>query len=317
MVYKQVLVPLDGSPLSAQVVPYTQFLSVSIGIDVELFHVLPSVSNRMHFLVDAGYGSSPNIQRIAQSILSFDQMENVQARLRQAAQEKLDQIAASFPEAGEAMVRSVVGEGHPAEAIAAEAAKLPGTLLVMTSHGRPGSVRWWLGSVTDKVLHLSSAPTLVIPPHNGSADVPASIEGIILPLDGSVLAEAAIPHAAFLAKTFQIPVRVIQAIYLEEAWWGGLGQEEWNEPIAEVKKYAKKYVDDVAQRLQADGVGEAEGEVAQAHPAVAISEAAARYARPLIVMSTYGHGGMARLTRGSIANRVLQRGMVPILLVHP
>jgi nucleotide-binding universal stress UspA family protein len=292
-------------------------MSSRMGVDVELFHALPSLADRMRLLLDGGFGSAPATQEIARSILAFDQMESIQARVREAAQEKLEQMAATFPAGSGTTVRSVVGEGQPAEAIATEAAKSPGTLLIMASHGRPGSVRWWLGSVTDKVIHLSSAPTLVVPPREGDTGTPTRIDEIILPLDGSVLAEAAIPHAAFLAKTFQAPVRVLQAVHLEETWWGGLGQEDLNGPIAEVKKYARKYVEDVAQRLRADGVEKADAEVAQAHPAVAISDAAANYAQPLIVMSTHGHGGMARVTRGSVTNRCLHQGMAPILLVRP
>jgi nucleotide-binding universal stress UspA family protein len=311
------LVPLDASPSGASALPYAQLMSSRMGVDVELFHALPSLADRMRLLLDGGFGGAPATREIARSILAFDQMERIQARVREAAQEKLEQMAATFPAGSGTTVRSVVSEGQPAEAIATEAAKSPGTLLIMASHGRPGSVRWWLGSVTDKVIHLSSAPTLVVPPREGDTGAPARIDEIVLPLDGSVLAEAAIPHAAFLAKTFHAPVHVLQAVYLEETWWGGLGQDELNEPIAEAQKYARKYVEDVVLRLQGQGVEKADGEVAHAHPVMTISDAAERCSHPLIVMSTRGHGGMARITMGSVTNRCLHQSAAPILLVHP
>ncbi len=315
--YQRILVPVDGSPLGAPVLAYAQLMGSRIGADIELFHVVPSLADRMRLLVNAGYGGSPNMQRIAQSVLALDQIERVQGQIRQAAQEKLDEIAAAFSVGGKGTVRSLVGQGQPAEAIAAEAAKLPGTLLIVASHGRPGAVRWWLGSVTDRVIHLSSAPTLVVPPRQDATDVSAGIEEIVLPLDGSVLAEAAIPHAAFLAKTFQASVHVLQAVYMEDTWWGGLGRDELTEPIAEVKKYAKEYVEDVVQRLRAQGVEKADGEVAQTHAATAIVDTAKRCSCPLIVMSTHGHGGLARVTRGSVTNRSLRQDFAPILLIHP
>jgi nucleotide-binding universal stress UspA family protein len=75
----------------------------------------------------------------------------------------------------------------------------------MATHGRSGMQRWLLGSVADKVLHRSTNDVLVIrATDQGKTDGEASLKKVIVPLDGSPLAEKVLPHVVDLATKVQI-----------------------------------------------------------------------------------------------------------------
>ena len=101
-------------------------------------------------------------------------------------------------------------EGDPAELIINESSQEADTLIAMSTHGRSGINRWVMGSVTDKVLHGVNEPLLIVRSQEGNP--PASIEAnnVILPLDGSALAEQVLPHAVALAKALRATVTLLR-----------------------------------------------------------------------------------------------------------
>jgi nucleotide-binding universal stress UspA family protein len=83
----------------------------------------------------------------------------------------------------------------------------------MTTHGRSGIGRWVVGSVTDKVVRLAGTPTLVIRnQEEAGGQAPPELRRIVLPLDGSFLAEQAVPHAVALAKALGAQVETVRAL---------------------------------------------------------------------------------------------------------
>ena len=98
------------------------------------------------------------------------------------------------------MKRSVE-QGIAPEAIIEKAAVEKSTFIAMTTHGRSGLNRWLLGSVAEKVLRATTNPLLLVrAAHEGKTEGEATLKSIVVPLDGSELAEHALPTVIEIAK---------------------------------------------------------------------------------------------------------------------
>ncbi len=135
---------------------------------------------------------------------------------------------------------------------------------------------------------------------------------ILIPLDGSRTAEAAIPEAVEMARgrpcTFVL-LSVAEARILPGADVIG----DWVQAVRE----AEAYLADVKKRLVAEGIGPVETHVWQGPAASAIVDAARRHHADLIVMTSHGRSGISRLVFGSVAEGVLRGCRVPVLLIRP
>ncbi len=179
--YSRVLVPLDGSPLSQQVLPYVRLVAETLHLPVELVCAFSPVPEEM---ADPTHGVY--IDRLATAF-------------RNRVQEDLGPIRISLQDSGLA-VSSTVHEGDAATHIVDEADKQPDTLIAMSTHGRSGISRWVMGSVTDKVLHATTSPMLIVrcePEESFVQEV--KLNAMIVPLDGSPHAESILQHVATLA----------------------------------------------------------------------------------------------------------------------
>ncbi len=134
---------------------------------------------------------------------------------------------------------------------------------------------------------------------------------ILIPLDGSEMAEAAITEARQLARpdgSRLVLVRAANAFTLP-------GNDAIDAQLYALQD-AESYLDAVKRRLEAEGVHGVETHVWYGTAAAAIVEAAALYKADLIVMTTHGRGGLGRLVFGSVAESVLRGTTAPILLVR-
>ncbi|MBC7286588.1 MAG: universal stress protein [Armatimonadetes bacterium] len=136
---------------------------------------------------------------------------------------------------------------------------------------------------------------------------------LLVPLDGSELAEIALTHAESLAKAFGAEIVLVRVVPLPPA------RVACPSPIASVEAEfaeAKEYLSSVANRLQQNGIL-ARTSVRQGDVAEEIIQEADSQDCDLIVMSTHGRSGIARWVYGSVADRVLRYGMqaVPAILV--
>jgi len=135
------------------------------------------------------------------------------------------------------------------------------------------------------------------------------LKTILLPLDGSPLAERALSYAAVLARRCEATVVLVEAV-LAHTFPG----VDPGEAQTEVTTGAERYLDTAAGRLSADGIV-TETHVYYDHPVHAILDAATRRQADLIVMSTHGRGGLSRMLYGSVADQILRRATIPVLLV--
>ena len=135
---------------------------------------------------------------------------------------------------------------------------------------------------------------------------------LLVPLDGSEMAEVALAKAMELAAMMQHP----KLLLLRAAEAHTFPGVDPTEAQVKVVREAEEYLDAVAERLHRKGIRDVQTSVWYGHPAESIVEAARFYEVDLIVMSTHGRSGLGRLILGSVAESVIRGTVMPILLVR-
>lgn len=301
----QILVPLDGSALAEAALPHALALVPILGAGLTLLRVV-----QYQPIVASLPGTMPAEELTAEMI--------VQART--LAQDYLKQISARVEATGVPVQPVLVEQELAAEAISAAAGAPAVQLITMATHGRSGVSRWLLGSVADEVLHTAPRPLLVVrPPASTIGPVvltPPAYNVILVPLDGSPLAEQALPWATRLAhgahaRVVLLTVLSPRALPPDEHLVYQPAPAATPPPALVVTTY----LEGIAARLRDVGVPTTI-QVVAGDPATAIGEQAAHHA-DLIVMATHGRTGLPRLRLGSIATKVVQGSQEPVWLVRP
>ncbi len=139
---------------------------------------------------------------------------------------------------------------------------------------------------------------------------------IMVPLDGSSLAERALPCARMLARGLGAELALFRAIALPPDFEEILRvvDLEPERPLAQLAAEADDYLCRVGSRLEEDGLC-VQKVVQLGRAAEAIVDYAEKVGIQLIVMATHGYGGVSRWMHGSVAERVLQSASVPVLIV--
>ncbi len=134
---------------------------------------------------------------------------------------------------------------------------------------------------------------------------------IVVPLDGSELAEAVLPRAIELARTCGARLILLRAA--EAHTFPGVDPTEAQ---VKVTMEADQYLREVAERVKAGGIADVETSVWYGPPAYAIVEGARLAGADLILMTTHGRSGLGRLILGSVAEAVLRGTATPVLLIR-
>ena len=138
------------------------------------------------------------------------------------------------------------------------------------------------------------------------------IATILVPLDGSPIAEAALMPAVDLAREMRAKVVLLRAAEAHT-----LPMADPVESQVAVMNEAQEYLATVRDRMTAAGVADVELSAWYGTPVESIVEAARFRDADLIVMSSHGRSGVARLVMGSVTERVLRATTVPILVIRP
>jgi len=192
--------------------------------------------------------------------------------------------------------------GHPVREIVAVALEEKARLIVLVSHGRTGLSRWAEGSVAEHVVRQAPCPVwLALPSHPL-----LPVRRILVPLDWSPEAEEAVPVARQYLEEAGELVLLTAATDLPEPPEG--------EPL---ERYARRYLDDLVDRLRQVGVRASS--VLEPGPGVAdaILRAAVAERADMIVMASHGRSGPARWLLGSVAEEVVRASPCPVLLLGP
>jgi nucleotide-binding universal stress UspA family protein len=184
----------------------------------------------------------------------------------------------------------------------------------MATHGRSPLGRFWLGSVADDILHNANAPLLLVRPGDEEPDLDRTpcLGKIVLPLDGTPLAEQilepAVALAALMPQTELVLIRAIPATG---------PKEEADVADSHVFREAEAYLAAVAARLKARGLKVQTHVVFEDRPADAILHEAEGVKAGAIALETHGRSGLARLLHGSVTDTVIRGAHVPVLVHRP
>ena len=206
-------------------------------------------------------------------------------------------------------------EGPTVDALLA--ATQPGDLMVMATHGRGGPVRWFLGSTAEAVIRRATVPVFLVRANeNGPSQF--TVRRIVVPLDGSARAEEALPMAQDLATRLGIPVHLVTVIDISgsvtlDLAVSAISAERLEEALIQLFTAAESHLARACEHLGDSGLA-ISTDVLHGEPGVAIPNAT--LPGDLLVMTTHGRSGPARWVLGSVAEAVVRRSTVPILLMR-
>lgn len=219
-----------------------------------------------------------------------------------------------------------VRKGDPVKMICREARESGSDLIVMSSHGRSGLSRAWLGSVTEGVVRQSPVPVLVVRPREGTTahdHERPSFEHILVTVDGSAFSDEIIPQAISLAASTGARITLLEIVQpvpwitpvtnIPYAYTPSVHDDEIMENLVAA---AKLHLYGVEQRF-AEQELEADTQVrVAAHVAQTIVDFVRTEKVDAITMATHGRGA-SRMLLGSVADKVLRSVDVPVLLYRP
>ena len=300
--FRKLLVPLDESDLAEMAIGRAAAIARASGATIDLVLVHPPL------------------------IPGFDDPTwNEKEIARQHAY--LERIARELESGSGVTATFAVVHAMPVDAICDRATDGRADLIVMTSHGRTGWSRAWIGSVADGVMRQSSVPVLMLRPVTARADRRAMQQGfrkMLVPLDGSAESREIIDAVADLALCSNAgvgllrivePVRLFGAeIGVPLAYMPTMVDDRATEQLVAV---AQRELDDCANDFAGRGITVIE-KVVMVSPAVApaIVDHVRGREIDVIAMSTHGRG-MSRLFIGSVADKVRRGAEVPMLLLRP
>ncbi|MCA9858835.1 MAG: universal stress protein [Thermomicrobiales bacterium] len=297
-----IVVPLDGSEQAEQVIPYAEGLRNKNGTLLFFQVVNPSGPAR---------GLFGDIEVTMEGVIEQER-EAARARLIEIA-DRWDPVLRKKPE-----VEAYAGDA--VDAIKAIVAEKDADMLAIASSGRGALSRWAFGSVADTLMRDAPAPVLIVHPTPESEGEirEAVFTRIIVPLDGSETAEAALPEAARLSQNAGLPVALVQVVNpsLEFSMVGqGLAPitaDLYNEVEADFINQANEALDRGVAAL-----GDLDADIVKVVLEGGTTEAIKHYVEPgdLIVMTSHGRTGFRRFLLGSVAQKIINDRIAPVVLV--
>lgn len=297
--YDRILVPLDGSDASEEALAFVRHLAS------QRIRLLRVESNDLLLIPPSVTGVEPDWnERFTERVRS--ELEVVAERLRNEG----------------LTVEVEVRSGDAAEEIIASAADA--NLVVMTTHGRGAAGRLIFGSTADRVARHGTTPTLLI--RRGAHESgPVTPGRVVVPLDGSQLAERALPEAEKLARILDAPIHLVRVVSADDVLATVRGDrgaanadstqqdDAYERARLETERQAAEYLDNRAKGPRDAGLT-TELEVLKGTPAFVLLW----MIQPgdVVVMTTHGRGGYRRWMIGSVAEKLVREAAGPVLLVR-
>jgi nucleotide-binding universal stress UspA family protein len=299
--YTRMLIPLDGSKTAEKVLPYARYLARGLKVPVELTGVIDIAEMATHIA--------------AERARFLDTM--IEDGVRQS-REYLGKIAKTF-EGGK--VECTVDKGRAEDVIINRGEADKGMLIAMATHGRSGMNRWLLGSVAEKVLRGTANPLLLVrATEQAKSEGEATLKSIVVPLDGSELAESVLPMVGGLAKKLGLDVQLFRSYNVPYSVYGsgdGYTAIDINELLAEVGNEAREYLEKKSADLKKLGVDKVTCATKEGFGADEIISAGRRTPDNLIAMCSHGRSGVRRWVLGSVTETVVRHTEDPVLIVRP
>lgn len=321
--FRSILVPLDGSSFGEQALPTAVALARPASAHLHVVHVRMLPPGFPHGVQSGGAeGRDPLRDEEGEYLDSA----TAWARDRLGGSVSFELVE---PEEFDAL--------RPRPASSTIAAALEGyvgrhavDLVVMTTHGRGGLSRAWLGSVADAFVRNASVPTLLLRPGRKESgdDAAAAREGsgayafdhVLIPLDGSLGSEQILEPALALggdAAARYTLVRVVPPAFAVGSPFSPTSVHLDQETLQARKERAEEYLRGVGAELRGRGLEVTDLVLVAASPAQGILDHAAESGADAIAMATRALGGWSRALLGSVADKVVRGASAPVLVLHP
>jgi nucleotide-binding universal stress UspA family protein len=283
--FRSILVPVDGSPLAEAAIPYA--LAIAERAHSKLRFALVYPSQFPPLLID-----------------------DVTIYVRKLTERFRERLGPSLS--------SIVLNGPVAPSLSTHAKDIGADLVVMSTHGWGGLRRVWLGSVADQLIRTSEVPVMVVRPREDAPLRPFDLREILLPLDGSLLAEVALYPAIRLAQLWGAQISLLQVV--QPVWETDPSLAVTLPPDEELtarrKLAAEDYLKAVVARLGARGARLSGAAVVGT---MGVTQTLLELAKPerigVMAMATHGRGGFRRQVLGSVTDRIVRTAEMPVLVV--
>ncbi len=297
VMYRRIMVPVDGSRFAEFAVPYALAIAEEHGAFLDLIRIdapLPAMSEFTW--------AAPASER------GMPYLEELRGRISEVSEVEMSLTA---------KVGGVVRE------LTKHATSGAADLVVMSTHGRGPMSRFWLGSTADAFVRECTVPTFLVRPietRGPDFSERPELTRALVPLDGSAASESALRHARKITRNSPHPQRILRVVhypaelaspYLPDAVMAN------QQVLQEGQKRAKEYLAEISDRMREEGVKVQTEVIVASHPAMGIIEATEEECPDFVCMSTHGRGGVTRAVLGSVADKVVRGLKVPLLLIRP
>ena len=289
-----VLAYFDASPSSRKLVPHAIAVAAALNAPLTLLHVL-----------DLPARSEGPADPVEWSI----RRQEVHGRVRRFAKE-------GRPHAVKLDVK--IAEGKPVDQICRCAQEMDACITVIATKGDNNAADWELGEVARKLIDRSRGTLLLVPP---SADVSSEVcyRRLLVPLDGSRMAESVLPLANRLARVTGAELllaHIIPAPELTEIGPLEAEDHELRQRLAERnERVARKYVEQIRGRLAGSGIAVRSAVVRNGDVRSALARLVADERIDLLVMSAHGRSSRPDVAFGSVAGYMMTHVHMPVLVV--
>jgi nucleotide-binding universal stress UspA family protein len=299
--FHSILVPLDGSTFSEHALPLALTIAQRAGATVELVHV-----------------SGPADQTYLPNVLSEDS-DDISAAVH--AQLYLNRLAATISATWHVPLKTTILDGQVVPALTHLVETSSTDLLVMTTHSRNALVRMVLGSVADALVRSLSLPILLMRPLQTQPDLTQPVpdlQQVLIPLDGSALAESILEPAIALGSLFGAKYTILQAMnvpllgYALSAQTPEIDQQVLNTWRLEAQSYLQQITHRLCQRNLPT-----EPAITLNNPPNGILEYAKLHPISMVALTTHGRSDLTRLLLGSTADAIIRDSHLPVLVCRP
>ena len=293
-----ILIPLDGSPLAESILPVAVALSRAFAARVTLLHVL----------------ESPHGGRAALRPVDPLDWEMTRTEIARYLELQCEQLRQQGLEPAMEIV-----QGRPAEQILQTARERGADLVALASHGASGNDGWTRSATTERVLARADTSILVLPTHLEDDPMPGwRLQRVLLPLDCSPRAEAAIPLAVALAAREGAEIVVAHVATVPELPRRIVASARDRAMAEELttrnREEAEEYLAGVVKRLRAQGVRARARLLVSGRLVPSLLRLAEEEAADVTILTAHGCSGDPHERHGAIACRVLRESLRAVLV---
>jgi nucleotide-binding universal stress UspA family protein len=299
--YSKIVVPLDGSPAAECALPLVRTLARRLTLPVTLFGVV-------------------DLREISRDVTAADGLLFLDGMVEQESRRMAGYVNKMAESLG-AVALTAPSDKGAAETIVETAAADKNSLIVMATHGRSGLNRFLLGSTAEKVLRASDNPVLLVKATETAVGAgEAALTSIVVPLDGSELAERVLPAVTELAQKLDLEVILMRAYAIPYGAYSA--GEGFYDPVhletllTMVKQEAFEYLETKVAELQRQGLSKVSFVAKEGLSADEIIKLARETPANLVAMSSHGRSGVKRLVLGSVTETVVRHSGDPVLVLR-